>query len=247
MIRINYADLAEGEMYQKNKLYRIKQSGTIQFREEHKDKNISDIVNLQYCIKEQQYGVFAHEYRNPSTCKQGGKSADVLACIIDEKNKKIYTTIFDVKHNISSFSDDLLKEEAILTAIKDVREFNEQIHAEILHKNSFLLFYKDEGYSEYEQIGIATTNFDSKKFIQVSQRLKQLLDNEHVQMTTLLSLKLKNNLNAYKNEVVKIKDFANHIIKIGDNTYEMKVFILKQINNLEYESTIQLSSDKEKF
>lgn len=58
-------------------------------------------------------------------------------------SKEMDTLIFDVKSNISAFSDDLLKDNAMLTAIKEIRDFAEQIHAEILHKNS-LMTYKNE-------------------------------------------------------------------------------------------------------
>lgn len=71
------------------------------------------------------------------TVKQGCKTADILACAVDENEKKIATFIFDVKSNISAFSDDLLKDQALLTVIKEVRDFVEQIHAEMLHKNGF--------------------------------------------------------------------------------------------------------------
>lgn len=245
MIKINYEALAENAPYQKNKLYKINESEIIQFKEEQKDKDCSDLVKLKYSLKEQQYGVFAHEYRNPNTAKRGGKSADILACIIDDKNKKIYTTILDVKHNISAFSDNLLNDGAMLTAIKDIRDFIEQIHAEILHKNSFLLFYKDEDYIETERIGIATTNFDSDKFIKVSELLEQLFEKENDDMPLLVSLKLKNALNPYKGEIAKIRDFANQKVTIGKNRYDLEVFILKKISNSEYVTSIEIADDKE--
>lgn len=59
--------------------------------------------------------------------------------MFDDSNKKIQSFIFDVKSDISAFSDDLRKENAMLTAIKEVRDFIEQIQMERLHKNSFFV------------------------------------------------------------------------------------------------------------
>lgn len=162
MININLKVLEENAPFQKNVLYKIEKTGKVLFTEEHSE--CKELVTLEYCLDDWQYGIFAHEYRSPNVSRQGCKTADILACAIDEENKQIDTTIADVKSNISAFSDDLLKDNAMLTAIKEVRDFIEQIHAEILHKNSFILYYKDAGYIEYERLGIVTKSFEQKNF-----------------------------------------------------------------------------------
>lgn len=91
------------------------------FAERHADK--SEKVRIEYSLENGQYGIFAQEFRNPIAGKQDRKTADALACIIDEECKKNLTVIFDVKSNISAFSDDLLKDGAMLTVIKQVRDF----------------------------------------------------------------------------------------------------------------------------
>ena len=100
-----------------------------------------DFFDLIFDLCPGQYGIFAYEYRNPVTLKQGCKTADILACAVDESEKIINTFIFDVKSNISAFSDNLLRDNALLTVVKEMRDFVEQIHAEMLHKDSFILYY----------------------------------------------------------------------------------------------------------
>jgi len=70
----------------------------------------------------------------------------------------------DIKRNISAFSDDLLKDNAAITAIKEIVGFIEQIHHSILHKDSLLVYRKNEGYTETEEVGIATRRFEGQKF-----------------------------------------------------------------------------------
>ena len=154
--------------YRKNVLYKINDACTVSFREEHETGKL-ERVNLVYDLEHHQYGLFAHEFRNPVVRKEGCKTADVLACVVDETQKKIHTIIFDVKSDISAFSDDLLRNESLLTAIKNVKKFICQIHDEILHKNGFMLYYSDEGFSEEETIGIVT--FSSEKSLKHSTSL----------------------------------------------------------------------------
>lgn len=145
---------------------------TVPFEEIH--ANGEEVVNLNYQLQESQYGIYANEYKNPCINKQGCKKADVLACVVDDKRKEIKSLVFDVKSNISSFSDDLTKESAALTAIKEIRDFIEQIHAALLHKKSFMLYYLDDSFREQEEVAIATKNFECEKFLAVADFLESI-------------------------------------------------------------------------
>ena len=79
--------------YRKNVLYKINDACTVSFREEHETGKL-ERVNLAYDLEHHQYGLFAHEFRNPVVRKEGCKTADVLACVVDETQKKIHTIIF---------------------------------------------------------------------------------------------------------------------------------------------------------
>lgn len=135
----------------KNVLYKVPESMQIPFVESHEDK--CEKVILDYQLEDEQFGIYATEYRAP-VIKKGIKTTDIIACIIDEKQKNMYTLVADVKSNISSFSDDLSKDDALITVIKEVRDFSEQIEDGLLHKENFLMYHKNEGFNERCEIGI---------------------------------------------------------------------------------------------
>lgn len=150
MIEINFRIPDEKTVFQKNVLYKIPMSQEVVFREAH-ENGIMEEVCVCYDLKAYQHGIYANEFRSPNVVKKGTKTTDVLACLVDEKEKWIQTFLFDVKSNISAFSDRLAGNgQAMLTAIKEVRDFSEQIWAEHLHKESFLLYYRADGYKEKE-------------------------------------------------------------------------------------------------
>lgn len=240
MIKPHFKDFNENEAYQKNVLYKVNESITIPFKEIHDGNGSYELVNLIYDLALGQYGIFAHEYRSPVVEKQGCKTADILACRIDEAQKRIDTLIFDVKSNISAFSDDLLKDNAMLTAIKEIRDFAEQIHAEILHKNGFILYYKDDGFVEHEVIGIVTKKFEREKFTAVADMLEFLFNKENTSVMRLVEIKLINNLRPYKNEIKRIRDFSNKILTIFEKPYPLEVVLLEEISESEYIVSIKI-------
>lgn len=244
MIRVRMKPWEADKPITKSTLYRINGTDVITFVEVHEDEKTQEQVNLEYELGDQQYGIFSHEYRRPDTFKDGNKAADILACVVDESKKIVYTTICDVKSNISAFSDDLLKDNAMLTAIKEVRDFIEQIHAEILHKNTFMLYYVDDGYKEYERIGIITKHFESKKFLNVAEKLEKLFNDTNPKVSELPELMLKKNLAPYMCEVKGIKDFSNRIITISSRTYNLQVFLLDKINDEKYMASIRIVADE---
>lgn len=243
MININFRMMGADCSFQKNVLYKISQSREVRFVEKHEKS--SETVVLEYCLVNAQFGIFAHEYRSPSTVKEGCKSADILACVVDMKEKSITSTIIDVKSNISAFSDDLLKDNAMLTAIKEIRDFVEQIHAEILHKNSFMLYYKDDGYEEHERIGIVTKRFEREKFLAVAEMLERLFREEKPEIPELVAFKLKRNLLPYRKEIPRIRDFADKKVRISDKSYPLSVILLKETDDSQYVVSIQIRSKQQ--
>lgn len=237
MINLSLRPYNPSKAIDKNNLYRVNETTIIKFIEQHQETK--EIVNMEIVLKEEQYGIYANEYRRPGTEKEGCKTTDVLACIIDKKNKKIKSIVFDVKNNISAFSDDLLKEEAMITAIKEVHDFIEQIHAELLHKESFLIYYKDAGYMEHENVGIVTKSFEPEKFRAVAQKLETLMSEEKKDVSALISLKLKNSIRPYEPEIESLYNFADKKLIISKREYPLRVYILQKENNIDYEITIR--------
>lgn len=241
MTRLNLKEFNPEKSYQKNVLYKISKDAVISFEERHVDNDNCEYVDLIYQLCSGQYGIFAYEFRNPLTLKEGCKTADILACAVDENKKRIATFIFDVKSNISAFSDNLLKDSALLTVIKEVRDFIEQIHAEILHKESFLIYYRDEGFIEDENIGIITKRFEETKFASAADMLEDLFQRETPSIPKLVEIKLKNNLGAYRNEVKRIRDFSEKTVILCGRIYDLKVVLLKNESGEEYRASIRIS------
>lgn len=246
MFSLNTTKLKQDAQIRKNVLYGIEKDRTVSVREEHDDSPDVEIVNLMYSLKEGQYAIFGKDYRSPTVSKHGCKSTDVLTCLIDDKNKKIYSLILDIKKDISAFSDDLLKDSALLTAIKEVSEFIEQLHHAILHKESFLLYCKDEGYIETTEVGIATRSFEKKKFIEVAEFLEKIMDDEKpVNMQPLLWYKFKNNLMPYVGKARQMKDFANQKVVICGGQAYLHVYLLEWVRGTEYAVSIEVNLDDE--
>lgn len=224
----------EEDSYTKNILYKIEEDSVIPVKEEHETDK--DVVYLKYALHENQYGIFGYEYRSSSaTSKNGWKTTDVLACIVDEEYKHIKSFILDIKKDISAFSDDLYKEGAVITAIKEVRDFIEQLHDENLHKNSFLVYYQDEDYTEVVKFGIVTRSFENNKFLDVANFLDTFNDMpKPANMQELVWNKMKTNLIPYISEKEKLKNFSNEIVVIRGKEYKLHVFILEKRNESEF-------------
>ena len=238
-VRPRFDKIKPDKKYCKNKLYKIDEPFRLPVSEEHEDEKKETVV-LEYNLTEHQYGIFAHEYRSPLIDKRGCKTTDILACAVDEEMKRIDSTILDIKSNISAFSDDLLKEGAMITVIKEVRDFIEQIHQEILHKNSFMIYYIDDGYEEIEHIGIATKRFEPEKFREASDELDHMRNMPESDTLTMPELKLKTLLNPYLPESKKLRDFADKLVYINGKGYDLNVHILTPISDNEWAVTLQV-------
>ena len=237
-MNVALSDYKEGKL-QKSTLYKIPKSMTVPFEEIH--ANGEEVVNLNYQLQESQYGIYANEYKIPCINKQGCKKADVLACVVDDKRKEIKSLVFDVKSNISSFSDDLTKESAALTAIKEIRDFIEQIHAALLHKKSFMLYYLDDSFREQEEVAIATKNFECEKFLAVADFLESIFKDSPRELPPLVKLKMQTILKPYIGEIEKIRNFADKMLIINEKPYPLMVIILEKSSESVYSATVTIN------
>lgn len=212
----------------KNVLYKVPESMRIQFVESHEDK--CERVFLDYQLEDEQFGIYATEYRAP-VIKKGIKTTDIIDCIIDEKQKNIYTLVADVKSNISSFSDDLSKGAALITVIKEVRDFSEQIEDGLLHKENFLMYHKNEGFNERCEMAIFTRNFECEKFRDAAKYIEKLLYEDSEKGQVLAEIVMKRNLMRYKGEEKRLLKFAEQKLLIKDKEFDLKVYLLKKEKN----------------
>lgn len=119
-----------------------------------------------------------------------------------------------------------LKQNALITAIKEVRDFTEQIESEILYKESFMLYYKHTKYEEHCDKAIFTRNFESQKFRAAAECLGNLLG-EDFQKLSLPAMKMKTLLLPYKGEELRLQKFADRKLIINGEEDDLKVYILE--------------------
>ena len=239
MLHLNYRELKPNAEVEKNVLYKIEDQRVIPIYEKHKED--SDIVKLEYSFEENQYAFLGKEYRNPAVSKDDCKMADIMTFLVDENKKKIFSFVLDIKKDISAFSDNLLKNDAMITALKEVRDFVKQLHDENLQKNSLLIIYHDENYEETLDFGIATRSFEPEKFVAVADFLEEIDELDKPQnMQELLWVKFKTSLKPYSSEIVKLRNFADEKVCISGRMYNLKVFILEKHSDTEYIATIPM-------
>ena len=236
MISLQLKQIKDVNKIEKNKLYKVGHAQIIPFVEKQQ-MNDCDIVNVDFEIHENQYGIYATEFRNPLT--QKGKSADILACVVDPDLKQILTLILDSKRNISAFSDDLTTEDTAIRALHEVQDFAKQIGAGILHKDSILLYYLDEQYCEHMQIGLATKNFEAHKFSELADYVDGLMSQE-VDAQNLILMKVQRMLEPYAKATQIARKMAQQKLLIRDKEYHLNIYRLKQNSNMNYECNIVL-------
>lgn len=75
MINLSLRPYNPSKAIDKNNLYRVNETSIIKFIEQHQETK--EIVNMEIVLKEEQYGIYANEYRRPGTEKEGCKTTDV--------------------------------------------------------------------------------------------------------------------------------------------------------------------------
>ena len=58
-----------------------------------------------------------------------------------------------------------------------------------------------------------------------------------------IELKLKKNLMAYRNENVRLRNFAEKKVNIGEKMYDLRIFLLGKISETEYVARVKVALD----
>lgn len=135
-MRIKGDNIKENRKLIAGRLYKIWANRTIQFEEEE----TADIVNINFSIAENQYGIYGNEYKPPFIEDNGGKKADILAFVIDEGKEKFSSWVLDVKKAVGG-------EDIIYHLI-------EQLTESMKHKKSITTYLDD--YVEEQHVGYIT-------------------------------------------------------------------------------------------
>ena len=133
----------------------------------------------------------------------------------------------------------------MVTALKEVRDFLEQLEDTLISKNALIALYGNR--SEKENLGIVTRNFDSAKFEAVAEMYEKIFQENHA-ANPLILYKLRNNLKPYGNIIERVKQFAMKKIAISGKTYQLHTYIYyyKDCQNIEKENgnnNAEISSD----
>ena len=195
------------------RLYTIDRSRTIVLEEE-----TDDVVNIIFCIHDGQYGIYGNEYKPPFVEDNGGKKADILVLVIDEKNKRFSSWIVDVKKTIGG-------EDVICHLV-------EQLTESVKHKKAIATYLEE--FEEEQHIGYITRDLQRKRIQKIilhkSLRMKKEKENAGC-IPPLIGKEAQLKLLKEEAELKLITAFQNDCILIGKKVLKLENYISEEQNN----------------
>ena len=153
--------LKNHQMFERAKLYQIKDSREIEVVESHDDGS-EDRVVLRYCMEnENAIGYFAKEYLPDGVKKDGVKRIDITAAMIDEINKCIRWHLYDMKVSLAGA-------DTVLTLYNQWNMGLKYLQQGILTKKA-----------EYEMspnLGVITRNYDRSRMERIKEEYQKNCD-----------------------------------------------------------------------
>lgn len=196
------------------RLYRVNTCRTIVFEE----KDTKDVVNINYEIKADQYGIYGNEYKPPFVEDNGGKKADILVLVIDEKNKCFSSWVVDVKKTIGG-------EDVIYHLI-------EQLIESVKHKKAIATYL--EGFDEEQHIGYITRDLQRDRISETISQKSSYLKKERANiecMPVLIGIEARLRLLKEEAKLKMIIAFQNDRIEIGKNVFRIESYISEEQND----------------
>lgn len=193
-----------------NTIYVIRQKREINFWEPQSDGD-GDTIIIFYDLLQQQYGVFAKEYRPGFVDKTQCKKADILMLVIDEAAKKYSSWIFDVKVSVGG-------EDVIFNLL-------EQLCDSFMHKNSITAYLQD--FEESEHIGFITRDFQAPRINHaISIREKYIVEEKEKLKSVPSSIKysIQTKILKMSKEVQVLKTFLAGYIEINNNMHAIEYY-----------------------
>lgn len=205
--------IKKGSKLCSGRLYKVDKSRTIVFEE----KGTNDIVNINFLLDANQYGIYGNEFKPYFVNDEGEKKADILALVIDEKTRHFSSWILDVKKTIGG-------EDVIYHLVAQLIE-------SIKHKKAIALYL--EGFTEKQHIGYITRDLQKNRMQKIISEKTAELEREKrniEKVPTLIREKAKLELLKRENKLNLIIDFWNNQIKIGTNTIKIESYISQEQN-----------------
>lgn len=213
-MKIKGDTIKENKELLSGRLYRVDTSRTIIFEE----KSTNDVVNIDFCINDNQYGIYGNEYKPSFVDDSGGKKADILVLVIDENEKRFSSWVVDVKKTIGG-------EDVICHLI-------EQLTESVKHKRAITTYLEE--FEEEQHIGYITRSLQRDRIQETISKKSSYLEKEKANieyMPVLIGTAAR--LRLLKEEV-KLKmmvAFQNDCIEIGKNVYKIESYISEKQDN----------------
>lgn len=195
------------------RLYTVNGSRTITFEEKETD----DVVNINFEIKDKQYGIYGNEFKPSFVNDNGGKKADILAFVIDEDEKCFSSWVFDVKKSVGG-------EDVIFHLV-------EQLLESIKHKNAVATYL--EGFKETQHIGYITRELQCDRIQETIDKKTSYLEKKRADaecVQNLIGTRAKLYLLKEEKKLAVIRAFQNNRITNGNKVYEIESYISKEKN-----------------
>lgn len=210
-MRIKGDTIRENRQVLPGRLYRVEKSRTLNFEEQETD----DAVEIMFHIGDGQYGIYGNEYKPPFVEDQGGKKADILALVIDDKQKRFSSWVVDVKKTVGG-------EDVICHLV-------EQLIESVKHKKA-ITTYLDE-YTEEQHIGYITGNKQDDRIQEAISRKRAYLKKEMANIESvskLIGMEARRRLLKEEAKLKVLVAFQKGHMEDGKNRYEIEQYISEE-------------------
>lgn len=213
-MRIKGDTIKDNKTLLSGRLYRINTCRTIVFEE----KDTNDVVNINFEINDDQYGIYGNEYKPPFVEDNGGKKADILVLVIDEKSKCFSSWVVDVKKTIGG-------EDVIYHLI-------EQLIESVKHKKAITTYLEE--FEEEQHIGYITRDLQRDRIQETISKKSSYLEKEKANiecMPVLIGMEARMRLLKEEAKLKMMIAFQNDCIEIGKNVFKIEKYISEEQNN----------------
>ena len=213
-MKIKGDTIKENKELLSGRLYRITACRTIIFEE----KDTDDIVNINFEIVGNQYGIYGNEFKPSFVEDKGGKKADILVLVIDEENKCFSSWIVDVKKTIGG-------EDVIYHLVEQLRE-------SFKHKKAVVTYLED--FVEEQHIGYVTRDLQRDRIQETISKKSSYLEKEKANIThmpILIGTEARLKLLQEEARLKVLVAFQNDCIEIGKNVFELESHISEKRND----------------
>lgn len=150
--------LKSGKEPQKGVLNEFTDSRTVTFTE----KEVGDVVDVEYQLREDDKGFFSQEFRADTVAKEDAKAIDITALIINEKKGMCSWWLYDLKKDVGG-------QDVILKLCQQWQAGYQYLN------NSVLNYLSDNSVEARGEIGVITRNFDTERIREEYEKLDEMI------------------------------------------------------------------------